>query len=193
MARLVETKNAIQMGHLGNLAAIAAAIPDGNREAVTVGYIVGKASGLSYRANPNDPNQPSVGLMGIFEATPCDNAAPILVGKVIFLPKGAMDVLVPLFASIDQKDVPKKAPPKGKAIDLAATEVIPLQLEIGIRKNTGAGVGYEFAVSMPDTFRGEDMLADLRKDFIPASLAAPKTATPQLAAPARKGAKKKTK
>lgn len=193
MSSNVEAKNAIQMGHLANLAAVAAAIPEASREAVTIGYVVGRADGLSFRANPNG-DEPSVGLTGIFEATPADPTRSIMVAKTIFLPKSFMDTMIPILESkmseADMKKIPRKAPPKGKSIDLKATDVIPLQLEIGIRRNNGAGVGYEFAVLGKRDPAAQDILADLRSDFIPKELAAPATAAPKaLAAPKKKGKK----
>lgn len=196
MAQAVETKNVIQMGHLANLPAVAAAIPENSREVQVVGFVIGKATGLSYRNNPNG-DAPTVGLSGIFEATPCDQSMPVIVGKTIFLPKGFMDTIIPALESTlteaEKKLIPKKAPPKGKAIELQATDAIPLQLQIGVRRNNGAGVGYEFAVVMKrDELTKDDLLADLRKDFIPANLQAPATAEPKrLAGPAKGKAKKK--
>lgn len=180
---LKEMKNAIQMGHLGNLAAIAASIPDGDRTSRPVGYVIGNATGLTYRANPNG-DEPSIGLTGLFEATPVTEGMPIMVAPVIFLPKGFMDSITPLLARGTEKNIPKKAPPKGKAVNIEATDQLPLALEIGIRKNTGAGVGYEFAVTMltPDNEK-QDALASVRQ-YLPNEIA--RQSVPALPAPAAK-------
>lgn len=162
MAQAREMKNAIQMGHFGNLAAIAALIADGDKTAVPLGYILGKATGVSYRANPNG-DEPSMGLKGVFEATPTQDNLPIMVAPVCFLPRAFMDAIVAQMMSGKEKEIPKKAPAKGKHIDVDAGLEIPLALEIGIRKSTGSAVGYEFSVvSLANDKGAQDMFADLR-------------------------------
>lgn len=195
MAPRVEAKNVIQMGMFGNLPAIAAGIPEGSKEAVTVGYVVGFADGLSYRNNPNG-GEPSIGLNGQFECTPTTPDQPIIVGKTIFLPAGFMSTIIPALhdrlSEADKKLIPNKAPPKGKAIDVkvADGERIAIQAEIGIRRNSGAGVGYEFAVTLVRDAKAVDPFAELRSGIVPAQLQAPTTGTPKAIAAPKKKAKK---
>ena len=198
MAQRVEAKNVIQMGHLGNLAAVAAAIPENSREAVTVGYVVGFADGLAYRNNPNG-DAPSVGLSGTFEATPANPELPIIVGKTIFLPSGFMDTIIPvLYDRLSDKEktlIPAKSPAKGKGVDVKVKdgERLQIQAEIGIRRNNGQGVGYEYAVTLMRDATANDPFAELRAGIVPANLQAPKEATPvkRIAAPAKGKGKKK--
>ncbi len=184
-----EMKNAIQMGHLANIAALAASIPDGDKEIRIIGYVIGKVRGVTYRANPNG-DEPSLGLLGMFEATPTEEGRATIRSGVAFLPTAYTKMIADAIRG--DQDVPKKAPPKGKAIDLDGISELQLAVEIGIRKNTGAGVGYEFAVTqLTDDVSKEDALAEVRS-FLPASIekrSAP-VALPAPAASAKKPAKR---
>lgn len=188
-----ELKNSIQMGHFANLAATAAQIADGSGENVIVGYVIGKANGVSYRANPNG-DEPSIGITGQFEAIPTEEGRAPMVAPMIFLPNAFTKILVQeMLTADDMKGAPKKAPAKGKPINLPASVEIPLALEIGIRKNKGEGAGYEFSVTTRTEQGQEDAFADLRallpddmaKRTAPA-LPAPGAATKRLAAPKKK-------
>ena len=90
--------------------------------------------------------------------------------------------------------VPKKAPPKGKAIDLDGTAEIEIAVELGLLRVKGdKAVNYEWSVSqLNSTASAQDTLSDVRK-YLPEKLAqfaalpaAPETK--QIAAP--KGGKK---
>lgn len=185
-----EVKNAVQMGHLANLSAVAASIPDGDRDIHPIGYVLGKARGVSFRANPNG-DAPSKGLTGTFEVTPTAKGRAVMVTPLIFLPSSFTEMVA--VALMGDQKAPGKAPPKGKPINMDGVTEVELALEIGVRKNSGAGVGYEFSVTQltPDT-TANDALAGLRK-FLPKELA--QTADlPALAAPAEKSkAKAKSK
>jgi hypothetical protein len=184
--RIVEHKNAIQMGHFTNLGAVAGEIADGDKTPRVIGYVVGKATGVSFRSNPNG-SEPTLALTGLFEAISVNEGQPPMVAPVIFLPTAFVKSVGAVL--MGEKKWPDKAPPKGKSIDIEGTGEVPLALEIGIRKNSGAGVGYEFAVtSRSDENEKTDALHELRQ-FLPAQLAQ-RTAPKQLAAPA-KGKKKK--
>lgn len=183
-----EMKNAIQMGHFGNLAAIAASIPDGDKTSRVIGYVTGKAKGVSYRANPNG-SEPSVGLNGIFEATPVQEGLPVMVAPTIFLPTSFCMMVAGVLMG-NQKP-PKSAPPKGKPINVDGVAEVPLVLEIGLRKNAGSsGVGYEFSVTemIDNGGQADDALAELR-EFLPAQIA--KQSAPALPAPKSKSKSKK--
>ena len=163
-----ELTQAIQMKHLANVAGVAAAIPEGDNDARIIGYVIGKANGLSYR-NGVDDKGPSIALKGIFEATPTDQTRAIIRGPAIFLPH-AYALMAAEQLRGDQK-APAKSPPKGQHIDLEGVAEITMALEIGIRKTKGGGVGYEYVVRerMPDAKGAQDALADMRQ-YLPKEL-----------------------
>lgn len=165
MAQLREMKNAIQMGHFANLAGMLDSIAKGDRTVHVIGHVLGRASGVSYRANPNDPNVPTIAITGQFEATPVDVNSPIMLAPAIFLPTAFCKMLEAELVKGEAKlkEKPKKAPAKGKAVNVEGVVEIPLALEIGIRKNESAsGVGYEFSVVQAGDSKGQDPFADLR-------------------------------
>lgn len=167
MPQLREMKNAIQMGHFANLGAMLESIAKGDRTVHVIGHVLGRATGISYRANPNDPNTPTIAVTGQFEATSVDGNAPVMVAPAIFLPTAFCRMLeTELIKGVEKiAEKPKKAPAKGKAVNVEGVCEIPLALEIGIRKNEGAsGVGYEFSVVQAQSSDGKisDPFADLR-------------------------------
>ncbi len=181
MAQLREMKNSIQMGHFANLQAQLATIEEGDRSVHVIGHVLGKANGITYRNNPNG-SEPSIGVIGQFEATPVDADAPVMVAPVIFLPTAFCKMLETQLMKGKEKEIPKKSPAKGKGISIEGIGEIPLALEIGIRKNVGAsGVGYEFSVVQ--AIKGDDSaidpFADIRallpNNRAQAALPAPKT------------------
>jgi len=186
----VEMKNAIQMGHLCSLAALAASIPPGNTDVHVIGYIIGRVTGVSYRSNPNG-DEPSMGLTGMFEATPTEAGRAVIRAPMVFTPTSFTKMVAAQITPPDAK-APKAAPPKGKSIELEGIAELPLAIEIGIRKNNGAGVGYEFAVTMltPDD-KAKDALAEVRS-FLPAQIAQ-RSPAPALPAPTGKGKTKPKK
>jgi hypothetical protein len=186
---MIEHKNAIQMGHFANLAATAAIIGDGDRTVHAIGYITGKARGVSFRSNPNG-GEPTLALNGIFEGVSTEAGHAVMVAPTVFLPMAFTKSIAAVL--MGEKKWPDKAPPKGKWIDVDGTGEVELVLEIGIRKNSGAGVGYEFAVTqMNGGAEKSDALSELR-EFLPKEIAqhaAPKA----LPAPAKSAGKGKSK
>lgn len=164
MAQLREMKNSIQMGHIANLQAVLATIAEGDRSVHVIGHVLGRASGVTYRNNPNGA-EPSIGITGQFEVTSTFEGAPVMVAPVIFLPTAFCKMLESELMKGQEQLVPKKSPAKGKGINVDGVASIPLALEIGIRKNVGAsGVGYEFSVvQATDGSKASDPFADLRK------------------------------
>jgi hypothetical protein len=180
-----EIKNAIQMGNLASLSAVAAGIQPGDTSTHVIGYVIGRATGISQRSNPNG-EEPSLAM---FEATPTEAGRAIMVAPVIFLPTAFCKMLADKLRG-DQK-LATKAPPKGKHIDIDGVAEIPLALEIGIRKSGGER-GYEFSVVAKNDSEMEktDALADLRQ-YIPETLVTYAASAAQLAAPKKSKSKRK--
>lgn len=187
-----EIKKSVQMKHFANIASLVGSIAEGDSDIHVVGYCIGKARGVSYRNNPNG-DVPSTALVGTFECIPAEGGRPVMVTPMVFLPSSFSDLVVSaLMKGIE--GVPKKAPPKGKAIDLDGTAEIEIAVELGLRRVKGEkAVNYEWSVSqLNSSASAQDTLSDVRK-FLPEKMAqfAALPAAPeakQIAAP--KGKKK---
>ncbi len=151
--RMMEYPSRLQMSMLAPVKAIAAAIPEGDKEVRIVGYVMGEARGISYRNNPNDTDGlPAEALIGVFNGIPSfapfpgmDPAAGSehraeLASGVCFLPPQAQATIVAKVRGPDAS-IPE-TPKRGKRIDQLGV-VVPIAFEIGIRKS-GSPVGYEW-------------------------------------------------
>src|SRR6185312_7653860 len=113
-----------------NLQDVLASIPKGDRTVRVIGTVLGRASGISYRNNPNDPDVPTLAVTGQFEATPVDERAPIMVAPAIFLPTVFCRMLeAELIKGEALTQRPKKPPAKGKSVNVEGVASIPLALE----------------------------------------------------------------
>ncbi len=179
----------IQMKGLGDLHALEKTLSD-TTPSVVIGTIIGKVSGIGYRDSKN-PEVPSIVLLGIFEGIPADPDRPKLIGPQAFLPQGFCKIIEQELVAagrIKLKDVPKKAPAKGKGIDLAGIAEIAIAVEIEIERNTGGGVPYKFVCTQRNEKEpsASDPLAELRQ-FV----ALPGTSMKALPAPKKSRSKKK--
>jgi len=151
--RMMEYPSRLQMSMLAPVKAIAAAIPEGDKEVRIVGYVMGEARGISYRNNPNDTDGlPAEALIGVFNGIPSYAPYPGMVPEaasdlraelasgVCFLPPQAQATIVRQVRGAD--GVIPETPKRGKRIDQLGV-VVPIAFEIGIRKS-GSPVGYEW-------------------------------------------------
>ena len=166
MAQAMRMVSAIQMKHLCNLALVAEQLTDKN-PSIVVGYVVGKATGIGFRAAFDADSGPSIGLVGAFRGVPTDPALPVLTGPAFFPPRNFAEMARSiLLEGVPEKDIPKKAPAKGKGINIAGKAEMELKLEISIERNTGGGVPYKFAVIAHGEGAANDPF-DGMMDFIP--------------------------
>ncbi len=192
MAQATRMVSAIQMKHLCNLAAVAEQLTDKNPSAV-VGYVVGKATGIGFRAAFDADSGPSIGLVGAFRGVPTDPSLPVLTGPAFFPPRQFAEMAKNiLLDGVPASDIPKKAPAKGKGVNVAGKAEMELKLEISIERNTGGGVPYKFAVVAHGEGAANDPF-DGMMDFIPKETREraliPASETKRIAAPKKKRAK----
>lgn len=133
-------------------------LPDGSKDTVPFCTVLGKATGLSFRANPQDESDPAIGLKGVFESIPADPSKPVYKGPICFLPKTVHEHIVQAVLG-DQKR-PAGKPTRGKSIDMQGQE-IAFAFEIGVKRSTNA-IGYEYVTSARVEQTEHDPLADLR-------------------------------
>lgn len=153
VAKMMEYPARLQMSMLAPVKAIAASIPEGDKEVRICGYIFGEARGLSYRNNPNSTDgEAAIALIGVFEGVPSyedfegmkpgegsANRAGLGSG-VLFLPPQAQAMIVAKVRGPDA-EIPE-TPKRGQRVDQLGVTV-PLSIEIGIRKSNSP-VGYEW-------------------------------------------------
>lgn len=151
--KMFEYPARLQMSMLAPVAAMAAAVKEGDKEVYVVGYVFGEARGLSYRNNPNSADgEAAVALIGVFEGVPsyqpfdgmkpeqdCNQRAGLRSG-VCFLPPQAQDVVVEAVRG-GHAEIPA-TPKRGQRVDQLGISV-PITFEIGIRKSNSP-VGYEW-------------------------------------------------
>ena len=197
-ARLQESKNKLNAGDLADCKAVAAAIPEGNREAHEIGVIVGFVRGLSYRNNPNDPTQPAIGLVGAFKGIPSDARRPAIVSPVLFLPTGIQAAIVDMVRGNAKAPI-DGVPTKGKAVTVESDKELKIAVMIGIRKSNSP-IGYEFAAVMEDTPTVESPLAELEEagrkmlgklSGLPAGKDVPRLAAAEHKTETKRGSKRK--
>lgn len=145
----------LQMSMLAPVKAIAAAIPEGDKEVYIVGYVFGEARGVSFRNNPNSTDgEAAKALIGVFEGIPsyqdmdgvppCSERARLASG-VCFLPTQAQETIVAAVLANDNDPRPSNTEIKrGQRSDKIGV-VVPISAEIGIRKSSSP-VGYEWVV-----------------------------------------------
>lgn len=151
--KMMEYPARLQMSMLAPVKAIAAAIPEGDKEVRICGYIFGEARGVSYRNNPNSTDgEAAIALIGVFEGVPSFEDYPGmpagggsaeragLASGVLFLPPQAQAMVVAKVRGPDA-EIPE-TPKRGQRVDQLGVTV-PLSIEIGIRKSNSP-VGYEW-------------------------------------------------
>lgn len=158
---------------------------------VFLGTIIGWASGLSFRANPNG-DKPSVALTGAFESVPADESVDTVRSNALFLPSALHDMVVQ--SMLGGADAPMtEAPKRGQKIDIPA-EQTKIMVEISVKRNDATGgAGYEFITSYAGEVQKIDMLEALKEEMRTGkaqALPAPKEQ--RAISPAKPAAKKKT-
>ena len=159
--RSVEMKAQMGAGDLGNIREIKDKLED--KQEYWLGTIFGRARGLSYRANPQDPNTPSIALTGIFEGLPHDPDRALVRATRLFLPASVQGILVAAVRG-DKKDAINKAPARGKAVEMAGNE-IEVVVEVGIRRNTKTEIGFEYITAYKPRANEIDPLSEMRKSL----------------------------
>lgn len=137
-------------------------IPEGSKEARVMGFMRGRAHGLSYRNNPQDETKPSIALRGVFEGVPADPRRATLRGVRCYLPGSVHDMIVAAIRG-DHDDAVTEMPKRGKAIDIDGN-VVMFGVEVSV-KRTDTPIGYEYAVRTMRELVGNDPLADVREEF----------------------------
>lgn len=103
-------------------------------ETVWLGIIYGRASGLSYRADPGDETKQSVGLTGVFKGIPADPDLPIFKATRCYLPGEYQDIMVANVRKISPLgDGETPMPKKGQPINQVGN-VVDFALKIGVQK-----------------------------------------------------------
>lgn len=185
----ITTVSTLSAASIGNAKA-ARDLQPGDNQIITLGVIMGIARSLSQRANPHDPNKPTVALVGTFEGIPADSDRPKLIATRCFLPGTVHDNIVEILLS--GRKLAAKAPPKDKPIDMPPVDglQVPVMIEIGVQRAETA-VGYKFVATIlrePDD--KIDPLRELRAD-LPKLTKAVSAAQAALPAPAATASKKK--
>lgn len=162
--------SAIQMKHLGNLNKIAEGLSDQTPQ-IVVGYVVGKANGIGFRASMDAEKGPSLCVIGAFQGIPTMAGAPVLTGPAFFGPADWVKMVkTALLTGVSAKEIPTIAPAKGKGIDVSGEVEMTVKLEIAIERNNGGGVPYKFVTTDHSAVAAGDPFGELR-DFIPAQIA----------------------
>lgn len=187
-----EPRNKFSAGDLGDAKQVHK-LEDGDKTVMLLGTVYGKVTGMSYKFNPNNPEDPSIALNGIFEAVPADTSRSIIRAPRFF-PPNAVAKLVAQAIVGDKSPDGISGLQRGKSVDIAAEGgMIPLGVQIGVRK-TGTAIGYEYVCEIAgDKLVKEDILADVRGQlqFDQRSRPAlPPAGQKALAAPKGKGKKK---
>lgn len=197
--------NTIGPKDAGDINAALKTIPEGDGKTVAyLGAIFGKATGISYRSNKYS-DEPSVALVGMFEAQPFDVNGAVVRGNSMFLNQAVQTMLVKAMLGDTPPSV-TKAPKLGQKIDVDLGMEMPVKCEIGITRSDGEGVGYRFVINMIGDLTKVNALDQMRAEIINESasprvkaLADPNRQLVQIAssdvkkltAPAKKSGKKK--
>lgn len=129
-----------------------------------LGVIYGKASGVSYRSNKFNPEQPAIALTGVFEAVPYDADGDTVQGGSLFLSGAVQDMLIKAMA-VSTDSPTGKAIKLGQKIDVDAGKELIVKVEIGVKRNDGEGVGYTFVINHAGQPEKIDALEDLRGEI----------------------------
>lgn len=157
--KVYDLRSSISPGDLGNIPAIIAATPEGSKEPVILGIIVGKVNALSFRDNPHG-EEPSVALKGAFEFISADSAAINLRAPMLYLPQAVQSLFVAAVkAGNTEADITKK-PARGKSIDVAGNEV-EIMVQMGVRRHPSP-IGYQYLAMMIDDAKKVDPLNEQR-------------------------------
>lgn len=109
-----------------------------------LGTLLGEARGLTYRANDNDENTPSVGITGPFKFVPADTARPEIWAQVTYLPRSVHDTVITALEGDRVRPV-DKAPKRGQGVNvqLPPGTVMRIVLEIGVKRDDSV-IGYQY-------------------------------------------------
>lgn len=183
----VSIKSKIGPGDLGDVTA-AQRLPDGSKEILFLGTIIGKIDGMTYRANPNG-DAPSVGFTGVFEGESSDPAIGTIQSSTLFLP-GSLSAMIEKTLLGDKPPAVTVAPKRGAKVDVPV-EQLPIAIEVCVKKS-GNALGYEYDIRFHSEQKKLNVLDDLRK-LIPAGLTNRVAATSPKALAAPEPAKGKAK
>lgn len=140
-------------------------LADGDKSEHVLGTILGKVRGVSFRNNPNDPENASIGLLGVFEGAPANPELPVIQAPLCFLPKSVHDMLCA--AITEGMELPSSSPARGKPQNRRIDKEVPIKVEVGVRKSSSP-IGFEFFTNMLMQADVVDVLADLRGEMTPA-------------------------
>jgi hypothetical protein len=145
--------------NLGN-PKVAAAFDDGDQTVHPLGRIIGRASKVSRKPDPKDPDKLYVSLVGQFEGTPFDDDRPIIRSGVCYLPPGVHEEVVEAVEEMHR--IWRDENPDSK---LGPVGVVEFAFDIGTIKATNAA-GYSYACTPVKTKAKEiDPFAQLRGDL----------------------------
>lgn len=149
----------------GDIATALKSIPEGDTKTVAyLGAIFGMASGISYRSNKYS-DEPSIALVGVFEAQPFDVNGAVVRGNSMYLNQAVQQMLVKAMMGETPHSV-QKAPKLGSKIDVDLGMQMPVKAEIGLVRSAGEGVGYRFIINMIGDAAKVDVLDELRREII---------------------------
>lgn len=157
-----EPRNKFTSNELGDLSAVRK-LPDGDKTIIPLGSVIGKVTGISYKFNPNNPEEPSIALNGMFEGIPADPKRAVIRSPRWFPPNAICKMIAS--AITKNQPMPKAARglKRGQSVDIQGAGTIPIAVEIGVRK-TGTAIGYEYVTAVHGNENADvaDALADVR-------------------------------
>ena len=169
-------KGKFSAGDLGNAAAVRS-YPEGDKTELPLGSVIGKCTGIMFRFNPNNPEQPSVALEGYFEGIPSEEGASVIRSTTFFPPTTVAKMVQAYVLKGEAIPTGARGLKRGQSVSVDIGEAIPIAMEVRVRK-TATAIGYEFITEMVGggKMESEDLLADVRALL-------PKTARKALPAP----------
>jgi hypothetical protein len=162
----VRITQTLKPSDVGNLSKTLESIPKGDTKTVAhLGVIIGMASGISYRSNKYS-DEPSIAMIGVFEATPYDPAEATVRAQSLFLNAAVQAMLVKAMVG-DKPLAVTKAPKIGQKIDEDLGLQMPIKCEIGVVRNANEqGVGYQYVINLIGALEKIDVLESLRSEIV---------------------------
>lgn len=158
-----EPRTKFSAGDLGDASEVRK-LEAGDKTVVTLGQVLGKVTGIVFKHNPNNPEQPAIALEGFFEGISSDPARAV-IRSTTFFPPGNVAKMIQSFI-LKGEPIPSQARSlkRGQSVPVGIEgEAIPLAMEIGVRR-TDTAIGYEFVTEVADNgaMNKVDLLADVR-------------------------------
>src|ERR1051325_1568136 len=157
-----EPRGKFSAGDLGDASQVRK-LDDGDKTEMPLGSVIGKVTGIAFKFNPNNPEQPSISLEGYFEGIPNDPNRSTIRSTTFFPPTNVAKMVQNFVLKGEPIPANARGLKRGQSVPVDIGEAIPLALEVRVRK-TGTAIGYEFVTDVADGGHMEkvDLLADVR-------------------------------